>query len=172
LDKLQEVDVAPSLLPTSSVTTKNTPKNAQLTRHHVTSAMQTPDAPTAAVTADDHRPDRGYVARLSGMLAALLGQAASAELSEDGLLGGLRAAGLITYPPSPLTAEGLSLHHLVLVNLSGALAAELAGPDLPNAAYPFQLNFNKPCPPKRCEIISHFTPQRQLWSQTVLLKLS
>jgi hypothetical protein len=104
--------------------------------------MQTPDAPSVAVTVHDHRPERGYVARLSGTLAALLGRAAGAELSEDGLWGGLRAAGLITYPPAPLTAEGPSPYHFLLVRLSVALAEELAGPDSPNAAYLFSSTVN------------------------------
>jgi len=87
---------------------------------------------------------RSYVARLSCALAALLDRAADAELSEDGLLGGMRAAGLIIYPSSPLAAERLSPHHL-LVRLSEALAEELAGPYLPNIGYPSQLNLNEPC---------------------------
>jgi hypothetical protein len=95
---------------------------------------------------------RRYVARLSVALAALLGHAAGAELSEDGLLGGLRAAGLITYPPSPL----LSPHHLLLVRLSGALAEQLAGPHLANTSYPSELNFDTPCAKSNCQFMSHF----------------
>jgi len=49
-----------------------------------------------------------HVVHLSGALAALLGRAAGAELSEDELLAWLREAGLITYP-SPLLGPLLEL---------------------------------------------------------------
>jgi hypothetical protein len=60
--------------------------------------MQSPPASDRA-----RSPDH-YVVRLSGALAALLGQAEGGELPEDDLLGWLRAQGLITYP-SPLLAQ-------------------------------------------------------------------
>jgi len=64
--------------------------------------MQSPPASDRAGSPDH------YVVRLSGALAALLGQAEGDELPEDDLLGWLRAKGLITYP-SPLLGplEGL-----------------------------------------------------------------
>jgi len=67
--------------------------------------MQTPvAAATTAAAATAARPiHRGYVACMWTALAALLGHAAGAELSEDELLGELRGEGLITYP-SPLLA--------------------------------------------------------------------
>jgi hypothetical protein len=58
---------------------------------------------------DSERFADRYVVRLAAALAALLGRAEGAELSEDELLGWLRAKGLITYP-SPLLVgllEGL-----------------------------------------------------------------
>jgi hypothetical protein len=59
--------------------------------------MQTPPAVDAEDTPD------GYVVRLSGGLAALLGRAEGAEMNEDEVLDRLREAGQITYP-SPLLA--------------------------------------------------------------------
>jgi hypothetical protein len=60
-----------------------------------------------------------YVVRLSGALAALLGQPEGSELHEDKLLGWLQATGLIPYP-SPL-----------LGGLHGELAEVLAAEVLP-----------------------------------------
>jgi len=83
--------------------------------------MQTP-------AATDERSLPRHVVRLSDALAALLGRAEEgAELSEDGLLGGLRQQGLITYPPWT-RAQGLRPPHRLLVRLSGALAEQLARP--------------------------------------------
>ena len=73
------------------------------------STMQTP-APAAAADAPSDR----YVVRLSGALAALLGDV---ELPEDELLGWLREQGLITYP-SPLLGA-------LLEELLEVLAAEV-----------------------------------------------
>jgi hypothetical protein len=72
--------------------------------------MHTPAAAAAAAAAADaaRPPHRGEVVCMSAALAALLGHAAGAELSEDELLDGLREAGLITYP-SPLLGRLLGI---------------------------------------------------------------
>jgi len=72
--------------------------------------MQSPPTAAAALSLPRH------VVRLSAALAVLLGQAEAAELSEDGLLGSLREAGLITYP-SPLLGP--------LIELPEVFAAEV-----------------------------------------------
>ena len=65
--------------------------------HAATSAAQ---PPAAAAAAAERGPNRRDV-RLAGALAALLGHAEGAEITEDEVLGRLREARLITYP-SPL----------------------------------------------------------------------
>ena len=66
---------------------------------------------------DNERSSDRYVVRLSGALAALLGRAEGAELSEEKLLSWLREGGLITYP-SPLLVG-------LLEKLPEVLAAEV-----------------------------------------------
>jgi len=92
-------------LPPTKQTTTTRATHARRTNPRPSSAMQTPAAPAS------------YVVRLSGALAALLGDV---ELPEDELLAWLRAQGLITYP-SPLL-EGL---------LGGELPQILAAKVLP-----------------------------------------
>ena len=140
-------------------------KRAPLTRHHPTAAMQAPAATAAAA----RFPHRGYVACLSGGLAALLAHAAGAELCGDELLGELKEAGLITYLPPQLARwlegpigqhfvwllgaelfgllwwllvleQGPSSPHRPRARLSGTLAEELAGPNSPSKKCTFQLN--------------------------------
>ena len=62
-----------------------------------TAVMQPPLAAASAA----HTSPGGYVVRLSGALAALLGRGEGAELWEDEVLGTMREHGLLTYP-SPL----------------------------------------------------------------------
>jgi len=95
--------------------------------------MQTPAV--AAAAAVDPAPDRGYVACLSVTLAALLGRAAGAELSEDELLLTLGEVGLITYSPST-RAQGVIPPRRRRVRLSAALAEELAGAYSPDTEHP------------------------------------
>ena len=80
--------------------------NTKHTRRHTPAVSNLPPSSTSTMQFpgfDRERcPDR-YVVRLSGALAALLGQAECAELPEDDLLGWLQAKGLITYP-SPVLA--------------------------------------------------------------------
>ena len=101
--------------------------------------MQTPAHLAAAA---DPPSDRGYVARLSATLAAMLARVAGAELSEDELLLRLGERWLITYPPAT-RAQGLSAPHRIPhhrnVRLSAALAEELAGPYLPRTKYALQI---------------------------------
>jgi len=94
-------------------------------------------APTAAAPSLPR-----HVVRLSGALAAVLGRAGGAELSEDDLLLWLREAGLITYP-SPLLARLLQelpevLAAEVMPRLAPADRASLAGAGSVwrDAAYP------------------------------------
>jgi len=118
--------------------------------------MHTPAAAPAAAATDARPSRRGYVACLSAALAALLGDAAGAELFEDELLDGLREAGLIIYSSPQLgrwlgrpigrmfvwllgaellgllwwllvRVQGPSSPHRLRARLSGALAEELAG---------------------------------------------
>ena len=89
--------------------------------------MQTPVAAAA------ERPSvSGYLARMSAALAALLGRAAGAELSEDELLLWLRVKGQITYPLSPLRVQEMTPPQRLTVRLSWELAKMLAGPYLPS----------------------------------------
>jgi hypothetical protein len=128
--------------------------------------MHTPAAATIAPAPGAAQPPyRGYITCLSTALAALMGRAAVAELSEDELLGELRKEGLTTYlspqlarwlerPPGRLSVQllgaepigllwwllvrlqGPSSPHRLGARLSGALAEELAGPNLPNTECP------------------------------------
>jgi len=110
--------------------TPQTPRRDATSTMHTTTAAAA--ATTAAASAVETSPDRGYIARLSGALAALLSHrhAEGAELSEDELLGGLRKARLTSYEflPAPQRAQGGTPRHRLLVRLSAALAEELAGP--------------------------------------------
>jgi len=96
------------------------PGKPQPPARHTPATYKSPPASATAMQspASEHeRSSDRYVVRLSGALAALLGRAEGAELSEDELLGRLRGWGLITYP-SPLL-EGL------LEKLPEVLAAEV-----------------------------------------------
>jgi hypothetical protein len=123
--------------------------------------MQTPAAAASAAAAA-RPPHRGKIACLSAALAALVGHAAGAELSEDELLEGLREAGQLTYP-APLLGRLLGVlierlcellgllwwllvrlqepspPHRLSARLSGALAEELAGPCVPDNGFPLQI---------------------------------
>ena len=88
-----------------------------------------------------------YVVRLSGALAALLGQPEGAELLEDNLLGWLRATGLITYP-SPL-----------LGGLLGELAKVLAAEVLPRLDSTDLALFGRVGPASRAAVVASGLPR-------------
>jgi len=99
-----------------------------------------PHLPGAMQTANDR-----YIVRLSGALAALLGDV---ELPEDEWLGWLRAQGLITYP-SPLL-EGL---------LGGELPEVLAAKMLPRLGLTDLAIFGRVDPASRAAVVASGSPR-------------